>query len=147
MERNAADFPSFFIRFCNEIDEIYHLYAKKHNLPNMAFWILYALYENDASYTQKQLCDEWHCTPQTVNSALKNLEKQGIITLKSSEENQKNKWISLTDSGKEMAQQVISPLVLAEQQTLQQFAEKERTALLSLAEKYIQLLQSQVKEI
>ena len=147
MKKDEINLPSSFNQFYNELDEIYHLYAKNHNLSDTALWLLYALHENDVAYTQRQLCTAWHCPPQTLNSALKNLKKQGCIVLKSSQENHKNKLIVLTEKGKEKKKKIISPLILAEQRTFQQLTENEREALLSLTEKYIKILWSEINSI
>ena len=85
--------------------------------------------------------------PQTVNSALKGLERQGIIVLTPIPGNQKNKRIGLTEKGEEMTRQIIYPLILAEQRTFQGLSEEERKALLSLTKKYVGLLQSEIQKI
>lgn len=127
-------------QFYSEIDEIYHQYAKKHNLSDTAFWLLYALYDEDNIFTQSELCSDWHWTPQTVNSALKNLEKLGYITLSPIAGKQKNKQILLTDLGKETAQRVIAPLMQAEQDVISSFTQKELTSFFKLNRKYIDCL-------
>ncbi len=62
-------FLSEFNRLYQELDEIYHIYAKEHGLSDSVLWILYSLAESDVSLTQKDLCDLWHWTAQTVNSS------------------------------------------------------------------------------
>lgn len=143
------DFKDISVTFnqcLNELDELYHNYAKEHDLSDTALWLLYALHENDAAYTQRQLCNTWYCAPQTMNSALKNLEKKGYIQLRSTPENQKNKIVELTDDGTKIAQAVISPLMFAEHQTLQELTEKERAVLVSLSQKYIAILRSKLEK-
>lgn len=66
-----------FNQIYKEMDETYHLYAKQHGLSDANLWLLYSLYESEA-LTQKEICSVWHYSPQTINSALKNLEKQGL---------------------------------------------------------------------
>lgn len=128
----------------NEFDEIYHVYAKKHNLSDTALWLLYSVCNEDNRYTQSRLCAEWHCAPQTVNSALKSLEKQDYIRLEPSSDNQKSKLIVLTEKGRKIAQSIIVPLIHAEEKAIQQLTEKERTELFSLTKKYIEILRSEI---
>ena len=81
MQTHITDQLAAFNRLYKEMDEIYHIYAKKQGVSDAALWLMYSLYERDAGYTQRELCSAWHYPPQTVNSSLKNLEKQGLIAL------------------------------------------------------------------
>ena len=95
--------------------------------------------------TQREFCSDWHYPPQTINSALKNFEKQGIIELQSIPDNQKNKLIVLTQKGKDWAENIISPLILAERRSFQGMKKEEREALLVLSKKYVDLLRSEIE--
>lgn len=65
-------------RLAKEIDELYQMYAKKSGMSETAFWILYCVRERKEPYTQKELCDLWSYSRQTINSALKNMQAQGL---------------------------------------------------------------------
>lgn len=145
MENNITDPLAVFHQLYRKMDEIYHLYAKRLGIPDTTLWLLYSLYESDAAYTQRELCSAWHYPPQTVNSALKSLEKQEVIVLKPVPGNQKNKRIVLTEKGKKFTHMIISPLILAEQRTFQSLKKEEKETLLFLTRKYIDLLQIEVK--
>ncbi|CVI69810.1 MarR family protein [Clostridiales bacterium CHKCI001] len=147
MEKLITDQLAAFNQLYREIDEIYHLYAKRQGISDTALWLLYSLYENDAAYTQRELCSAWHYPPQTVNSALKSLEKQELIMLNSIPGNKKNKLVVLTEKGKEVTEKVISLLVLAEQRSFQGLKKEERETLLSLTQKYTELLRNEINEI
>ena len=130
-----------------EMDEIYHVYAKEQGISDTVFWILYSLYENNYSYIQKELCSEWLYPPQTVNSALKSLEKQGIISLEAVPGNKKNKLVSLTEHGLTLTQRVIARLTDAERNAILSMTADERRTLLSLTEKYTEFLRRHVRRI
>ncbi len=130
-----------------EMDEIYHLYAKKHGVSDTALWLMYSLYLNDAENTQSEICSAWHCAPQTINSALKRMENQGLILLDAVPGNRKNKLIKLSEKGREMIEKAIAPLVEAEQKAFQGLKPKEKAALFALTRKYTQLLKSQMDKI
>lgn len=134
-----------FNQLYKEMDEIYHQYAKQHSLSDTALWLLYSLYESGAAPTQSALCSAWHYPPQTLNSTLKGLERQGMIALKAVPGNRKNKYIKPTEKGREALQQMIAPLVCAERETFQALAPQERETLLALTRKYISLLQAQIQ--
>ena len=144
MEHRITGRLERFNQLWKQMDEIYHQYAKKHRISDMTLWLLYSLYQNSAAFTQRELCAEWHYPPQTVNSALKNLERQGYVRLESGSGNRKNKLVVLTEEGKELTQAMIAPLVQAEQNAFGGMEETEAETLLSLIEAYVELLQSTV---
>lgn len=147
MNRNQTDPLAIFNQLYKEMDEIYHLYAKQCGISDAAFWLLYSLYEAGSSqvqYTQRELCSDWHYPPQTINSALKNLEKKGLLFLEPVPGNQKNKRIVLSDQGQALVEQIIAPLVQAERRTFQGLTEEEQTVLLSLTRKYVELLRTEI---
>lgn len=146
MKQSIADALAAFNQLYKEMDEIYHLYAKKHGISDAALWLMYSLCESRTGFTQKELCSAWHYPRQTINSALKGLEKRELIALKPVAGNLKNKQVVLTEKGKELAKQVIEPLVLAEQRTFEGMQEEERRALLSLTQQYVSLLQREMNE-
>ncbi len=64
-----------------ENEGIYHKVAKKNGLSNGAFWILYMMCEEEGNLTQSAVCDAFYQPKQTVNSAIKKLEKEGFVEL------------------------------------------------------------------
>lgn len=129
------------------IDDTYHNYAKSCDLSDTAFWILYSVWENKDAYTQKELCETWSYSRQTVNSALKNLEGEGIIQLLHELDNKKNKQIILTKRGKELAERIIVPLMEAEKNSFANLSEEERALFLKLMKKHSELFREEVKKI
>ena len=129
------------------IDDTYHNYAKSCDLSDTAFWILYSVWENKEAYTQKELCETWSYSRQTVNSALKNLEGEGIIQLLHELDNKKNKQIILTKRGKALAEKIIVPLMKAEKNSFANLSEEERALFLKLMKKHSELFREEVKKI
>lgn len=130
-----------------ELDNVYHSYAKENDLSDTAFWVLYSLWERGESYTQRELCTDWFYSPQTVNSALKLLEQQGLIRLVQTPQNRRNKSILLTEKGTALGENVIMPLLQAERRAFSELSERERTGLLSATQRHITLLKSEVNKI
>lgn len=130
-----------------ELDHLYHNYAKDCGLSNSTLWILYSIYETKGNYTQKNLCELWSYSKQTINSALKNLEKSGFIKLESIPDNRKNKQIVLTDLGNELTEQFIKPLIEAEQNAFRKMSDDERDEFLRLTKKYLDLLDKEISNL
>lgn len=143
MEQSALGQLAAFNQLYKEMDKIYHLYAKRHGLSDAHLWMLYSLYESEA-HTQREICAIWHYSPQTVNSALKSLETQVLIVLTAIPGNKKNKLVGLTEKGKALTQNIVVPLILAEQKAFEGLMEEEREALVRLTSKYTELLQTEV---
>lgn len=133
-----------FNRLHKKMNVLYHDYAKSVGLSDAAFWLLYSLYEHGQPCTQKDLCTSWFYAPQTINTALKNLEEQGFITLELAPKSRKNKQIFFTDEGKVLVNQKIIPLVYAEERSFERLEEQERLELLSLTQKHIELIEEEI---
>ena len=84
---------------------------------------------------------------QTVNSALKNLQKDEYICLTQAENNKKSKILVLTDKGEELAKNSADMVLKSEIKVLRQFSEDELKVFLSLSEKYALLLRKEYEEI
>ena len=64
--------------------------------------------------TQRELCAAWYYAPQTLNSALKSMERGGLLRLLPMPGSQKNKRIALTQEGEALKRRVVGPLIEAE---------------------------------
>lgn len=128
-----------------EMDIIYHSYAKRVGLSDTAFWILYCLAENKNYFTQKELCSNWSFAPQTVNSALKDLEKKGIIYLEIMESNKKNKLIKLTSYGEKIVKDKILSLIELECLSLEAMSEENASLMVKTTREYADILKEKIK--
>lgn len=131
-------------RICKEMDTVYHGYAKSCGLSDMAYWILYSMAESDEFFTQRDFCGDWFFAPQTVNSALKDLERRDIIFLESVPGNKKNKLIKPTENGKKFIEEVITPLIKAECDSFDKLSDGECELMLSVTKKYLSALKYNV---
>lgn len=131
-------------QICKEMDTIYHNYAKSCGLSDMAYWILYSIAESDEYFTQRHFCSDWFFAPQTVNSALKDLEKKDMIFLETSSGNRRNKLIKPTENGRKFIEQKIMPLIHAECAGFEKLSKEECESMLSVTKKYVSALREQV---
>ena len=135
-----SDYASQLNQCDKEIDDLYHTYALRHNLSDAALWIPYAIYDSNDSVTQADLCSCWFFSRQTINSALKGLEQQGIIELVAIPGNRKSKNIVFTERGKDMAEQIIVPLKQAENNVFAALSDEENKQFVELTQKRCSLL-------
>ena len=131
-----------------EMDDLYRVYAKNCNLSETAFWILYCIREREEeAFTQREICEYWFYTPQTVNSALKNMTEEGLLILRAEEGNRKNKRIYLTEKGKEIVEKIVVPLMDAERRALAAIGEQETEEFLRAMKKHTELFRGEIEEL
>ncbi len=127
-------------QYDKEINEIYHAYALRHNLSDAALWILYVVFGSEEDITQADICNDWFFSRQTINTALKGLEQQGIIKLEPVPGNRKSKHVAFTPEGKLLAQRIVVPLRCAENQVFDAFSDEENRLFVEMAGKRCSLL-------
>lgn len=126
------------------LDELYHHYASRWALSDTAFWILYVAWVQGDGCTQRDICASWSYTKQTINTALKNLERQGYIRLIPLPDNRKSKQIRFTESGEQLADRIVTPLLRAEADSFAQLSEQEQRELVRLSQKRTALLKKEM---
>ncbi len=107
------------------IDGVYEDYGKgcKLGSPNL-LWILYAL--NDGKrHSQKQICDDWAIPRSTANTIIKDLESKNYIALSQIKGERRELLVSLTPSGKEYADGILSDLYQREREIYSQIENPE----------------------
>lgn len=139
---------TLYNQLIKEMDDLYRVYAKHCNLSETAFWILYCVREREKeAFTQREICEYWFYTPQTVNSALKNMTEEGLLTLRAEEGNRKNKRIYLTEKGKETVERIVVPLMDAERRALAAIGEQETEVFLQTMKKHTELFREEIAEL
>ncbi len=147
MKKTLLNQLAAFNQIYKELDDIYHSYALSQGLSDTALWILYVIWTHDGAYTQREVCAEWSYSPQTINTALKGLERQGLVELVLASESRKNKKIYLTAAGQGLAEKIIEPLVEAECNSFAGLGGQECAMLLELMKKYIRILKTETEKI
>ena len=120
-----------------QLNEIYRQYATQKGVSETTLWLLYFLCEQGGSCEQRALCRSLLDPPQTVNSSLKKLEQQGLVSLQLVAGSRKNKEVSLTEAGEQ--------LMAAEQQSFSDLSEREQLQMLTLMQKHQDLLRMELE--
>ena len=82
-------------------DELYAAAARRRGLSFHTLITLYALDQDEGS-TQSQLARDWMIPKQTLNTVVKELERQGYVSLDAGRD-QKEKRVFLTPEGRDFA--------------------------------------------
>ena len=134
-------------RLFKENDELYHEIARCFGLSDCALWILYTIREEEQALTQSDICESLFLPRQTIHSAIKKLEEEGVLTLRYKEGNRKNKELALTKQGQLLAERTADQVIAAEERALSHLSEAERSRFLQLYQKYIGQLRKELAEV
>ena len=96
--------------------------------------ILYVICENGTSCLQSEISKLTGISRQTINSAIRKLEKEDIVYLKQGKG--KNTIVCLTQKGEKYASEKIKPLLEIENMIWQEWTPEEQREYLRLTEKY-----------
>ena len=117
-----------------ELNDIYHDVAQNSGLSNSSFDIFYAICELGDGCLQRDICRTTFFPKQTVNSSIRNLEKNGYLTLEKGRG--RNMHIYLTDEGKAFVQRIMFPVFQIENEAFARLSKEECEQLLHLQKKY-----------
>ena len=128
-----------------EIDDIYHEIALRSGLSDSAFSILYTIAELGDGCLQKEIAEHNSISKQTIHTSAKNLEKQGYLSFQRGKG--RDMHLCLTEAGKKLTEEKILPIVEMENSIFTEMSQEERTQLLKLTEKYVEIFRQKVIQI
>lgn len=129
---------------CKRENYIYRGIAGSFDLPDSALWILYFLRMAGEPCSQKELCDIMLQSKQTVNSAIKKMEEDGLLELACRDGNKKSKGITLTPAGRLLAERTADRVIEAEAAAMDSLTEEEQGLFLGLYDKFVSRLQAEM---
>lgn len=99
------------MRELNTIDSQYLRVRNSLDIKESLFVLLYSCYSGEPR-SQKDICEEWHIPRTTLNTAVKEQEAAQHVKLVPC--GNKQKLVTLTDSGRAYAERLMGPLLEAE---------------------------------
>lgn len=135
-----------FNQMYKEYNDIYQNAARNFEMPTVAFWLIYVLRQMGVC-TQKDFMDQLYYPKQTINSALKQLERNGYVTLERLEEDRRSKRIHLTEKGLAFAQDTADKIICAENAAFSCFTDEERDTFFALFERLSSALQQEMQKV
>ena len=119
---------SFFYdlgRALYRFDSFYDEFAKLSNVSPALLWVLYALNDGN-SHTQIEISNDWELPKTTVNTIIKEIQKDGYVELIPIKGKRREMSIVLTESGKEFADNVLSDLYKKEAKVYKSLSSEEQ---------------------
>ena len=147
MNTNLEQQLQILNRLYKESDHIYSNLASKLGMTDTTFWVLYAVSHSEEPMTQNDLCNQFFFPVQTINSAINNLRKNGLLELQVIPGTRNRKAIMLTDKGKIFVTNTINKADEIEKNAFLLFNEEERELYLSLFRRHIDYLKSEEKRV
>lgn len=121
-------------------DKMHSKIASHYGMNDTAFWVLYAISHSEKPLTQNDICNDWFYPVQTVNSAVSNLLKKGLVELEVIPGTRNRKKILLTKEGEKITGEVISKVDEIERNAFLMFSKEEREQYLFLFQKHLEYL-------
>ena len=128
-----------------ELNALYHHASLKLGLTDSAAMVLYTIYDNGENCLLSDIYKQSGVSKQTVNSAIRKLEKERIIYLE--QRSGRTKKVVLTDTGKEYVQKTVARLFDAEAAAFASWTEEEINAHIGFMEKYIDSFREQIEKL
>lgn len=141
-EKQLMDFNVIW----KEQDDIYRGVAKTLGISESIFWILYFLRGSGENVTQSFMCSMMLEPKQTINTALKKMESDGLIFFSDSGD-RRSKYIYLTEKGTALAKKTVDKVIVAERAAMEMIPEDEQRQFLGLFRKYNDCLKEKMGEI
>ena len=123
-----------------EIDATYHEISTRLGLSDSVMRILYTICDNGTDCPLQKICRLTGLSKQTINSALRKLENEGVIYLEPL--GPKNKNVCLTESGKRMAEQTAGRIMMMENAIFASWPREDMERYVALTEAYLRDLRA-----
>ena len=128
-----------------ETSAVYHEMALKFGLSDSAMNILYAICDQGDQCALQDICRWSGLSKQTVNSAIRKMEAEGIVYLKSADSRNKN--VCLTEKGANLAERTARRILRAENEILASWTEEDVKKYLELTERFLTEIREKAKQM
>lgn len=145
MEINYSDMMYRINCLASDLDSLYHQAAQKLGISDSVMMVLYLLYEKNGKCLLNDIRKETSISKQTLNSAVRKLEREEIIYLK--QNGGRAKTVYLTEKGTEYVNHTIARLFNAECNVFSGWTEEEIHLYLSIMEKYNNDFREQIEKM
>lgn len=118
----------------------YALWCKEQGITYHELLICYSIRDFGVC-TQKQICEQYLLPKQTIHNTIMDLQRRGLVELKTSETNWREKVITLTEQGKDYYESIMGPLGVFEEHAVLQMGEEQLHHMAELTLRYGNILE------
>ena len=132
-----------FNNLIGEMDGVYHEASLKLGLSDSAMRVLYAVCNAGDRCPLRTVCCQSALSKQTVNSAIRKLEEEGVVYLEPA--GGRSKDVCLTELGRETVRRKVLPLMKIENEIYASWTREELQSYLELTERFLTALKEKTK--
>lgn len=146
MDENAAGVQwKKYNQIICETEGLYHEASWKLGLSDSAQRILYAICNLGDPCFLSDVIRFSGISKQTINSALRKLEGEEILTAAAA--GGRKKQISLTEKGRALAQETVMQIIEIEDEIYSSWTEEERRLYLELTQRYFEAFRERIRDL
>ena len=145
MDYNSSKEIKRYNHLHGEIEATYHDSSLKFGISDSISKILYTICSVGDSFLLNDICRNTGLSKQTVNSAIRNLERNGIVYLEAVDG--KAKRVCLTEKGKQFAANTAFLLIEIENNIFNSWPEEDVQKYLELTERFLTDLKEKVSQL
>ena len=127
----------------SEIDSTYHQAAVKLGLSDSTMMVLYSAY--GGSCLVSEICKISGTSRQTIHSAIRRLESEGLIELKA--DSGRKKQVCLTKKGIDTSKNSVKKLVELENDIMGSWTKEDQEQYLELTKRYLTALKEKIRTL
>ena len=128
----------------SQIDAAYHLAGTKVGLSNTELDIFYVICDKGEPCPQSAIYKMTGATRSTVNSAIKKMERDGIIRLEAGAGRNAN--ITLTEKGKALSASTAEKIIAIENSVYDEWSKEEQELFIRMNAEFCQKIKQQFEE-
>ena len=128
-----------------EMNAAYHEISLKLGLSDSAMIVLYTICDQGDQCLLQDICRWSGLSKQTINSAIRKLEREGILYLVSA--GSRNKNVCLTEKGMDLAERTAKRILQAENEIFASWTGEDVMKYLELTEKFLRALQEKAEQL
>lgn len=125
-----------------EMDALYHQACHRLGISDSAMRALYTVYDNGGTCLLSDIYKQSGISKQTVNSAMRKLENDGVLYLE--QEDGRGKRVRLTEKGKRYVEKTAARLYAAECEVFSDWPEQEIDTYIYFMEKFNDMFRRQI---
>lgn len=129
----------------NELDALYHRSSLKFGISDSVSVVLYTVQDRGGECPLGEIYKATGISRQTVNSAVRSLERDGMLYLE--QDSGRTKRVHLTGRGRDFADRTVARLFRAETAAFDSWGEDEIADYIRLMEKYLQCFRREVERL
>lgn len=127
----------------SEIDTAYHDAALKLGMSDSVMLVLYTLCSNSGECMLSDITSG--ASKQTINSALRKLEAEGIVYLEAFKGRKKK--VYLTKKGRQFAGDTVLRVIEVENEIFASWSDEEKSIYIDLTQRYLADFKKKIKEL